>query len=473
MVGPDYKKPETAMPSEFVESQGEPAGTDSDLCQWWKQFDDPFLDELIEEAYYANFDFRIALEQIIEARAQYKIQSSKLWPEIDLNTAAIRSRNSQSVFGSTTTDTTGVGTGVETTTAGFGTFGPPVQNLFQVGFDAIWELDLFGKFRRGKRAALYDWEATKDAAQNVLITALSEVARDYVSICALQQKIEITREKIWADEELLKLTQVLFDAGLNSEIQVENLIATLESDTAALPVLEAALKQTVYALAVLLGRQPEGLLADFEEARPIPSGSGKIPVGLPSDLLRRRPDVRQAERQLAAATERIGVAVADLFPHVSLTGNNYGYESAKLNKWFKPLSRTWSIGPSINWDLIDFGRTRGFIDASKSVQRQALLTYEKAVVSSLRDVEGALAAYFEEEKREMALAAQVAADFRSFELTQELFEAGLATDLQVLLTLRTVLDSENSLVDSMQAYTSDLIAVYKALGGDWECSSSP
>jgi NodT family efflux transporter outer membrane factor (OMF) lipoprotein len=471
MVGPDYRTPEVAMPSKFIESKEEVDG--GDLCLWWEQFEDPFLNQLIEEAYVANFDVRIAMEQILEARAKYKVQRSQLWPEIDLNATAIRSRSSQNVFGSTTDATVGAVDTVSTTTSGFGAFGPPVQNLFQVGFDAIWELDFFGKFRRAKRASFFEWEASKDSAQNVLIIALSEVARDYVAICALQQKIEIAQEKIWADEELLKLTQELFEAGLSSEIQVEDLVATLESDRAVLPLLEASFKQTVYSLAVLLGRQPESLLEDFEEIRPIPSGWGKIPVGLPADLLRRRPDVRQAERQLAAATERVGVAVADLFPHISLTGTNVGYEAMKGNKWFQPPSRYWTIGPSINWDVLDFGKTRGFIDASKSVQRQALLLYEKAILSSLQDVEGALAAYFEEEKRQLSIQEQYGADERAFVLTQDLFEAGLSSDLQVLQTLRVLLDAENVFVDSQQSLTRDLIAVYKALGGDWECSYSP
>ncbi len=472
MVGPDYQKPDTAMPSKFIETKGDITASEDNLCQWWKQFNDPFLDRLIEEAYRANFDYRIALEQIAAARSQYRIERSKLWPEIDLNAAAIRSRNSQTVFGNTTTDFADL-SGSTGTTSGLGSIGSPVQNFFQVGFDAIWELDIFGKFRRGKRAAFDEWEASKDIAQTVLISALSEVARNYVVICALQKRIELLQEKISAEEQELRLTRNLYDAGLDSEIDVMALIATLESDQAALPVLNTALKQTIYALAVLLGRQPEGLIAEFAEMRPIPSGIDRVPVGLPSDLLRRRPDIRSAERKLAAATERIGVAVADLFPHISLTGDSIGYESQKLNQWFKGKSRYWSIGPTIDWNLIDFGRTRGFISLAKSVQRQALLTYEKTVITSLQDVEGALVAYFEEQRRQEAFLSQVEANRRALELIRDRFKSGLVSELQVLQALTTLLDSESSLVDSEQFVTRDLIALYKALGGDWECSLSP
>ena len=469
-MGPNYHKPETAMPSQFEEENNAEMVTDEDLCQWWKQFEDQMLDALIEEAVEANYDLRIAVEQIIEARAQYKIQGSFLWPEIDLNATANRSRFSNNLFtsSSSTTSTSAGASPASVASSNVASISGTIQNFFQVGFDSIWELDFFGKFRRGKQAAFDLWEASKDTAQNVQITVISEVARDYVAIRGLQLQIELTQKKIWVDERELALVEVLFDAGLDNQIQIETLISTLESDRATLPVLETALKQTIYALAVLLGRQPEGLVAEFEESTPIPSGMGRVPIGLPSDLLRRRPDVRAAERQLAAATEQIGVAVADLFPHISLTGNTYGFESNKQNKWLIASSRYWNVGPMLNWDLIDFGRTRGQIAVANSQQRQALLTYEQMVISSLQDVEGALVAYFEEHKRTVDFENQVAADRRSLELTEDLFEAGLVDESQVLTALKTTIASETSLIQSQQALTSDLIALYKALGGEWE-----
>lgn len=476
MVGPDYRPPETSMPTEFEEGKETFFCTDADLCRWWKQFEDPLLDQLIEEAAVQNFDYRIALEQIVEARAQYHIQGSYLWPEIDLNASATRSRFSQNVF--TTAPAaeelaSGSVTSAATTTTGNGVFGPPVQNFFQVGFDAIWELDFWGKFRRGKKAAFDQWEASKFNAQNVLLMVISEVARDYVSIRSLQHQIELAELKVVTDEEQLHLAQVLFNAGLDNEIQVEGLLATLEKDRAAIPVLETSLKQTIYALAVLLGKDPEGFAQQFTEIESIPLGLAKVPAGLPSDLLRRRPDIRSAERQLAAATEQIGIAVSNYFPRISLTGTSYGYEANKLNKWFVSGSRFWTIGPSVSWDLIDFGRTRAQVESANSVQRQALLTYEQTVISSLQDVEGALVAYFEEEKRNVYLADQVAADRRSLQLTEDLYAAGLIDESGVLTALATLIDAETSLIQSDQALTSDLIALYKALGGDWECSSTP
>ncbi len=476
MVGPNYHRPETAMPLEFEEAHHTESVTDADLCQWWKQFQDPMLDSFIETAYRANYDYRIALEQVAQARDQYRVQRSYLWPEIDLNATAIRSRYSQTLITSSAQQAAAIGTSPSTSITSGAIGAPlvaPIENFFQVGFDAIWELDIWGKIRRGMRAAYDQWEASIDSAQNVMITVLSEVARDYIAIRSLQLQIDLAKELIWADEQEWHLARALFDAGLDNQIQVEGYLSTLETDQAALPVLESSLKQTIYALAILLGRQPEGLAAEFKTLGFIPAGVEKVPAGLPSDLLRRRPDVRYAERQLAAATEQIGVYVANLFPSISLTGNGYGFESNKQNQWLIGKSRYWSIGPSLNWDLIDFGRVRAQIDMAKSQQRQALLTYEQAVISALQDVEGALVAYFEEMKRLGDFEVQVAANKRSFDLTEDLYESGLADEFQVLDAYKTLIHSENNLTLSQQALSSDLVALYKALGGDWECTSLP
>ncbi len=470
MVGPNYHTPESEMPMSFEESQKSEEVCDEDLCQWWEQFEDPLLNSLIEEAIQGNYDWRIALEQIIEARAQYKIQGSYLFPEIDLNATATRSRFSNNLFTSSSDiNSTAAGASPASVVSGnnFPVAGT-IQNFFQIGFDAVWELDFFGKFRRGKRAAFALWEASVESSQNVLIMMISEVAKNYVLIRSLQQQIELAKEKIWVDERQIALAEVLFEAGLDNQIQIETLIANLQTDLALLPTLETALKQTIYALAVLLGKQPEGFADTFEQIGPIPFGAGKVPAGLPSDLLRRRPDIKMAERNLAAATEKIGVAVANLFPHISLTGNAYGFESNKQNKWLIAPSRYWNIGPSLNWDLIDFGRTRGQIAVQNSLQRQALLTYEQTVITSLQDVEGALVAYFEEQKRYADFEVQVEAQFQALELTEDLFESGLVAESQVLVIFAGLMDAQRNLIQSQQAMTANLISLYKALGGEWD-----
>jgi NodT family efflux transporter outer membrane factor (OMF) lipoprotein len=464
MVGPKYQEPEISLPGKFeeIDGFGEVA---EDLSEWWKRFNDPLLDGFIAEALRGNFDLRLAVERIEQARAQYRVEKSHLWPEIDLNATAVRSRLSQNLLPAQ-----------DSLSGGPGLFSS-LLNIFQVGFDAIWELDFFGKFRHAKRAAYYSWEAMREDAETVLISMTSEVVVTYINIRALQKKIELMKMRIGADERELAIMQALYEIGLDNELQVMTLISSIETDRAALPVLETSFKQSVYALAYLLGRQPEGLLDQFLEIGPIPSGSGKVPVGLPSDLLRRRPDVRSAERQLAAATEQVGAAVADLFPRIALTGislgaanrpgSSIGLEGSELNDVFKAASRTFSVGANLNWNLIDFGGVRGKIDEKNSLQRQALLTYEQTVISSLKDVESALVAYFEEEKRRDSFLQKVEADARSLQITEDLYEIGIVNEIQVLNAQKNLLASESSFVESEQAFSGDLVALYKALGGSW------
>lgn len=468
MVGPNYQQPDIPMPQRFVEERTDPVAVcNDDFYQWWKRFDDPYLNDLIQEAIGANFDMRIAVERIFQARAQYRIRSADLWPEFNFNAVATRTRNSQNFF-DTASGTSNVAV---------------MENFFMVGFDAVWELDFFGKFRRAKRAAYAQWEATIEDAQNVMLSIIAEVARNYVSIRAFQRRIELDLQKVSLDKEELVLRKALFEAGLNSEVEVANAKANLERNKSTVPNLETSIKQGIYGLAFLLGRQPESMVCEFEHTGIIPCGRDRVPVGLPSELLRRRPDIRRAERQLASATEQIGVAVADYFPRISLTGttvaggqlvgSTWGFQSKQLNNLFSSGSQTWSVGPSILWNIIDFGRIRGNVAYQTSLQREALIVYEQTVVASLKDVEGALVAYFEEQKRLYSLTEQIIADQRSLQLALDLFQAGLSSELNVITARQQLLDSEIQQVDSEEALTSNLIALYKALGGNWECSYSP
>lgn len=470
MVGPNYHPPQTTMPDQFIEALEPDAKllTDEDLSAWWKQFDDPLLDEMVGDAIKSNFDVHIAMEKILAARAQYKVESSYLFPELDVNATGTRARNSQNFFANSSPAAS---------------FLPTFQNFFQIGFDAIWELDFFGKFRRAKRASFCDIEASQEDAQYVLITVLSEVVKHYAWIRACQKKIDLTVEKIRIDETLLTLLSDLFSSGLSSQIDPTTLLATLESDRASLPPLESSLKVKIYTLATLLGQQPETLAQRFIEKGEIPVSTHKVPAGLPADLLRRRPDIKQAERQLAAATERIGVAVADLFPHITLTGNTfaggafigsaYGFESAQPKSLLQHASNFFSIGPNIRWDMLDFGKTRGNIAIQTSLQRQALLKYEKIVIDSLKDVEGALIVYFEEEKRKYLIEKEVEANQKIVSLKKALLQSGLANEETVLLAQKAWIESTITLIDSTLSLTTDLISLYKALGGNWACSYSP
>lgn len=466
-VGPDYHPPMTPMPSVYSEGQDTQASPveDEDLVQWWTIFNDPYLDYLLEETVWGNFDYRIALEQICQARAQYWIQFAQILPEFDWDIQASRFRTSQS-FASA---------------AQRAAVAPisPIQNFFQTGFDAIWQIDLFGKLRRSADAAYDIWEATAEEARAVKIVALSEVAKTYTAICAFQTKVDIGAQIVQLDEQLLELSNVRLQAGLTNAQEVQAATAALEADKANLLIFQTGLKLNVYSLATLLGRQPESLIEDFQQNRPIPYAMEKIPAGLPSDLLRRRPDIRSAERNLAAATEEIGVAIADLFPQLSLTGSsssfaanplqgaNLGFSSDTASKLFSSGSRIWGIGGLVTFPVFDFGKRLAAVDVQKSLQQQAYLAYQKAVIGALEEVEQALATYFNDEKRVADLTRVAAANQRILELVSDEFNAGL-TDLSAVIQAKeTWLISINTLAESQQALTTDLIAVYKALGGDW------
>lgn len=466
MIGPQYQRPVIDMPAEYEENLfGLDAG--EDFFRWWEQFDDPLLNNLIDEALFANYDFRIALEKIEQARFQYRIERSHLWPEIDLHASATRSRISQTLIQPPSQPQPSP------------SFLPVYLNIFQVGFDAIWELDFWGKFRHARNAAYDTVEAMRADAESALILMVSEVAVNYVNIRALQKKIILTELRIQAGIKEAEIAKQLYRIGLGTQTQVKTQISALEADRATLPVLITSFKQTVYTLAYLLGRDPEGFIELFQDLGPIPSGLCRVPVGLPSDLLRRRPDVRSAEKQLAAATEQIGVAMADLFPHIALTGislgspnqtgSSVGYESSKLDKLFTDPSRVFSVGLGLNWDLLDFGRVQGKIDVQNSLQKQAFLNYKKTVIGALRDVESALVAYFEELQRRSSLLEKLESDRSLFNIAEDLFKIGLANEIQVQEALKALLASESTLIESEQALAGDLIALYKALGGDWEC----
>jgi NodT family efflux transporter outer membrane factor (OMF) lipoprotein len=468
-VGPDYTPPPTPVPTVYLEDRPDETEeiTDEDLVGWWATFNDPFLDELLNIAIEGNFNYRIALEQVYQARAQYWIQFTQILPELDAAGTASRYRVSRSF---STTPVISPTTGLPLS---------PLQNFFQVGFDAIWEIDLFGKLRRSAGAAYDLWEASWEEVRGVKITVLSEVVATYGTICAYQEKKYIAQQVVELDQELLDLSRVRFYAGLANEQEADQAQAQLEGDTAQLAIVDATLKQEIYSLAVLLGQLPELLLCSFEEARPIPFSQGKIPVGLPSELLRRRPDIRSVERQLAAATEQIGVSVAELFPSVSLTGSsssfasnplqgaNVGYSSDNISKLFRPASLIWGIGGFVQAPIFDFGKRLAGVDASVSYRNQVYYAYQQTVIQAFQETEQALATYFDDEVRERSLSRQVEVNWRILELAADQFQAGLVSYSDVLAAREVWLVSLNALADSQQALVTDLVAIYKALGGDW------
>ena len=453
-VGPDYHPSSPHVPATW---SSPPANGLTDIAAaastWWTSFNDFELDSLIQRAAQSNPDLRVAQARLRQARAVREMSAADFWPSLDASGSYARAKQSenQPLFG----------------TLPLPPNFPFEYSVYKAGFDASWEIDLFGAKRRALEAATAESEGAIEARNDAMVSLLAEVARNYVELRGSQHRLEIAQRDLNLQEDALELTRARFQSGVTNEFDVTRAAALLASLRAAIPPLETAVRRGMYALAVLLGREPGNLLAELSPSQPVPPAPPEVPIGLPSDLLRRRPDVRRAERQLAAETARIGVAKSDWFPKLSLTGDA-GVESVSVGNWFDPGSRFWSIGPSLQWRVLDFGRVRAQVRAQTAVQEAALATYEKAVLISLQEAENAVVAYAKEQNRHQALADAVAENRRSLDMADGLYAAGRVNYLDVLDARRSLYQSDDQLALSDQAVSLDLIALYKALGGGWE-----
>ena len=340
-------------------------------------------------------------------------------------------------------------------------------NLYNAGFDAAWEIDIFGGARRAVEAANAEMGAAEYGRRDVLISLLAEVGRNYIGARGYQQRLAITRQNIQVQQKILDLTTNRFQNGLSSDLDVQQAAAVLADTEAQVPALETGFDQSVRHLSVLLGQPPGALLDAMSAEQPIPLTPPAVPVGLPSDLLQRRPDVQRAERDLAAATARIGVAKADLFPKFSLTGIA-GLQSISANNWFDYASRYWSAGPTVQWELFEAGRIRANVRVQNARQEQALAGYQQTVLTALEDAENALTAYAREQVRRESLSQSVSANQQALDLSTQLYRSGLADFLHVLDSERSLYAAQDALVQSDQAVSLNLVQLYKALGGGWE-----
>jgi multidrug efflux system outer membrane protein len=453
-VGPDYASAPAKAPAAWSSpvSQGL---TDraSPPDSWWASFNDAELDSLIQRAAQSNLDLRVAEARLRQARAIRGGSAADFAPAVDASASAARARQSknQPFFGALPL--------------------PPnfpfEYSVYQVGFDASWEIDLFGGKRRALEAATADWQAAIEARNDAMVSLSAEVARNYVELRGTQRRLGIARRNLDLQREEMDLTRARLRGGMATDLDVSRTAALLADVVAAIPPLETAERAAMYALAVLLGRQPGDLAEELAASAAVPAAPPEVPIGLPSDLLRRRADVRRAERQLAAETARIGVAKSNWFPKISLTGDA-GAESVSVSNWFEPGSRFWSIGPNVQWNALDFGRVRAQVRAQTAAQEAALATYEKTVLTSLQEAENAIVTYAQEQNRRRALADAEAANRRSLDLADGMYKNGRVNFLDVLDARRSLYASDDQLALSDQSVSVDLIALYKALGGGWE-----
>lgn len=476
-VGPDYKQPDMPMPEQFSELGSatqpttqsvtrpttQPISADqppADYQAWWTTFNDAKLNSLIDRAVAGNLDITAALNRILEARAQRGVVASGLFPQIDANGSYTYSRFSSNIPGLSAISGAFNGSGAAP--------GAPAltYGLWQSGLDATWEIDIFGGTRRGIEAATYNLQASVDDLRDVQITLLAEVAVDYIELRGAQFQLDIAQHNLASQQQTLALTRSRAEGGLIPYLNVAQQEAQVATTAATIPSFETEIRQSIHHLSILLGVDPGALSGELSAAGPIPVGPTSVPPGIPSELLRRRPDVRRAERQLAAATAQIGVATADLFPKFSVTGA-LGTEAGTFKQLFDYSSRFYNIAPGVTWDIFDAGKVDSNIKVQNARQAEALAAYRKAVLQSMSDVDDALVACNREQVRLQALRDAVAANERSVELSTELFEKGSTDFLSVLDAQRDLFAAQTSMAQSEQQVSADFVALYKALGGGW------
>jgi NodT family efflux transporter outer membrane factor (OMF) lipoprotein len=486
-VGPDWKTPTVFAPKTWSGSThaadriaSEPVLAPVDP-QWWGLFGDPELTSLENRVAAANLNVRLATVRLLESRSQRQITGADQFPTLQSDGSYTRQRVSQkgvlslfggssggSSFGSTASSANGVtgrSGGIPNSVTG-GTAVPPF-NLWQYGFDASWELDLWGRVRREVEGADASVEASSDARRNSLLSVLAEVARDYLQLRGIQTQLGIAHDNIVTEQESLSLSQDRARAGLTTDLDVVNAAAQLASTQAEIPQLEQQQAQTINALSFLLGEAPGALEAELISAKPVPPVPPRVPIGLPSELARRRPDIRQAEAQLHSATADIGVAVADFYPKITLDGS-IGLQALKFKDLGNWNARQYGLGPTISLPIFEGGRLRATLALRRVEQQEAALNYQQTVLQAWHDVDNALTAYAAEQKRRDALQEAVVENRRAVDLSRQRYTQGVADFLNVLDAERSLLQAQQQLSDSTTTVSQNLVQLYKALGGGWE-----
>lgn len=450
MVGPDYVPPDTAMPDRWNQelTQGLSEGK-ADLRTWWTQLDDPTLDRLIARATQGNLDLKAAVARIRQARAELGVATGEIAPEVEAQGQTQTSRISNNV------------------SAGVAPPQHRTDTFYSVGLDATWEIDLWGRIRRNIESADASIGASIEDFRDVLVVLYAEVADTYVQVRTLQSRIVSALANVETQRGALQLTIDRNRAGLAPELDVRQAQLNLATTEAFVPTLRAELARAINRLAVLLGEFPSSLQTELAQRASIPSPPADVVVGLPTELLRQRPDIRQAERQLAAQTAQIGVAEAALYPQFSLLGS-FAFESFSSSDLFDWQSRAFQFGPTVRWNIFNAGRLRSAIEVQDALTEQLLASYEQTVLSGVEEVENAMAAYVQEVQRREALERSVVAARASTALVETLYRSGLTDFQNVLDTQRAQFTQEDAYAESQGLVTQDLIQIYQALGGGWD-----
>ena len=474
-VGPDFKRPDSASPGSWFAGPKEAVRQPPSLPvaepvdpNWWTLFNDPVLTGLERRVAAENLDVKVAGVRLAESRAQLGVARAGLFPTLGANTSYTRqqpSNNGLFAVVPSAAGATGASGASGTSTGGVRGKGLQPFDLWQGGFDASWEVDLWGGVRRTVESATASSEAATEAKRSVLLSSLAEVARDYIQLRGVQTQLQIARDNVRTARQSLNLTQQRAEGGVTTDLDVANASAQLRSTLAQIPTLEQQEAQLINALS--LGQPPNALRADLTTAKPVPPVPPRVPVGLPSELARRRPDIRQAEAQLHAATADIGVAQANFYPSLNLTGS-FGLQSLQLNKVFDLTSKQYALGPGLTIPIFQGGQLRSTLQLREAQQQEAAVNFQKTVLQAWHDVDNALTAYQAEQNRRDELVQAVSDYEHALVLAQSRYQEGVADFLTVLVAESSLLGAQLQLADSTTTVSSNLVALYKALGGGWE-----
>lgn len=461
-VGNDYKQPDTAMPENWTGVDNNSViktetvfGSVLETSKWWANFKDPVMTSLIEKGLNANHDLRMASAKVRQARASKAGSISGLWPQLDANASYKKngSGESKNSLNSEDEDPISIRNSSE-------------YESFRAGFDASWELDFFGGKRRGVEAAEADISASEEDRNGIALTVAAEIATDYLNLRSVQDQIEIARKNLDAQRQIFEITGKKYKAGLLSRLDYTSSKAQVAASEARIPELEASERSLIYSIGLLSGDGAK-ILEQLSKKSNLPPYPPSIPVGLPADLLKRRPDIKKAEAQLHAATARTGAAKADYFPKITLTGD-FGYSGNDADSLLNWSSRSWSFGPAVSIPVFNAGRIAANVESKNAIEEQALANYEKVVLTALKDVETALYNYSSDIKKHAHLAASAKDNYEAAEMSMSLYSAGKINYSRVLDARRNQYSAEEALVTSNGKLATDIVSLYKSLGGGWD-----
>ncbi|ASL46942.1 Toluene efflux pump outer membrane protein TtgI [Burkholderia sp. AD24] len=480
-VGPNFEPPTSATPPQVFErtesaqapSKAVEAGFNQD---WWTLFNDPTLNTLEQQLADANLDVAAASARLRQSRAERRVAGAAEYPTLDGAASYDRERGSPNgILGLLGVSPTGAQSQSASgaTPLGVaplpGSKGSPAYNLYQAGFDASWELDIWGRVRRGVEAASALTDASYEDRNAVLLSARAELARDYIELRDTQALLRIARQNLEIARNTAKLTQVRAHEGVTTDLDVANASAQAASIESLIPTLEARCATTINAIGVLLAEEPGALQSTLGEAHDVPELPGQAPIGFPSELVQRRPDIRKAEAELHAATASIGMAKADFYPRISLNGSA-GLQSLQLSSLASWASGQFVVGPSITMPIFEGGRLKGTLNLREAQQQEAAIVYRRTVLNAWREVDDALLAYDAEQQRRDKLAEVVTLNQRALAVAQQRYKAGALDYLDVLNVQKQLLDAQSNMQQSRATADANLITLCKSLGGGWESS---